>query len=71
MVSGLTLEQVSVETKVRPNLLAAIEKEQWHKLPAPVFVRGFVLQVARLLHMEEPETLASAYIDKMKLELGE
>jgi flagellar biosynthesis protein FlhG len=71
LVSGLTLEQVSVETKIRPNLLAAIEKEQWEKLPAPVFVRGFVLQVARLLHMEEAENLATAYVDKMRVERGE
>jgi glycine/D-amino acid oxidase-like deaminating enzyme len=71
LVSGLTLEQVSVETKVRPNLLDAIEREQWHKLPASVFVRGFVLQVARLLHMDEPEELASAFVEKMRIERGE
>lgn len=71
LVSGLTLEQVSVETKVRPNLLDAIEKEQWHLLPATVFVRGFVLQVARLLRMDEPEALATAYVDKMQAERGE
>jgi hypothetical protein len=71
LVSGLTLEQVSVETKVRPNLLDSIEKEEWSKLPAPVFVRGFVLQVARLLRMDEPEQLAAAYVQKMRIERGE
>jgi hypothetical protein len=71
LVSGLTLEQVSVETKVRPNLLAAIEKEEWSKLPAPVFVRGFVLQVARLLQLDEPDRLAAAYVAKMRIEAGE
>jgi hypothetical protein len=71
LVSGLTLEQVSVETKVRPYVLAAIEKEEWRKLPAPVFVRGFVLQVARLLRMDDPESLATAFIEKMRIELGE
>jgi hypothetical protein len=71
LVSGLTLDQVSVETKVRPNLLDSIEKEEWSKLPAAVFVRGFVLQVARLLRMDEPEQLAAAYIEKMKIERGE
>lgn len=70
LVSGLTLEQVSVETKIRPNLLSSIEKEEWSKLPAPVFVRGFVLQVARLLQMDDPEQLAAAYIAKMRIELG-
>ena len=70
LVSGLTLDQVSVETKVRPNLLAAIEKEDWSKLPAPVFVRGFVLQVARLLRMDDPEQLATAYVAKMRIEIG-
>lgn len=71
LVSGLTLDQVSVETKVRPNLLDSIEKEEWSKLPAAVFVRGFVLQVARLLRMGEPEQLAAAYIEKMRIERGE
>ncbi len=71
LVSGLTLDQVSVETKVRPNLLDSIEKEEWSKLPAPVFVRGFVLQVARLLRMDEPEQLAAAYVQKMRIERGE
>jgi flagellar biosynthesis protein FlhG len=70
LVSGLTLEQVSVETKVRPNLLDAIERETWRLLPAPVFVRGFVLQVARLLRIDEPEQLAAAYLEKMRLERG-
>ncbi len=71
LVSGLTLDQVSVETKVRPNLLDSIEKEEWSKLPAAVFVRGFVLQVARLLRMDEPEHLAAAYVEKMRIERGE
>ena len=71
LVSGLTLEQVSVETKIRPNLIAAIEKEEWHKLPASVFVRGFVLQIARLLRMDEPEQLAAAFVEKMRIERGE
>jgi flagellar biosynthesis protein FlhG len=71
LVSGLTLEQVSVETKVRPNLIDAIELEDWQKLPASVFVRGFVLQVARLLRLDDPEGLASAYIEKMRTERGD
>jgi len=71
LISGLTLEQISVETKIRPNLLDAIEKEAWELLPAVVFVRGFVLQVARLLRMDEPEQLANAYVEKMKLERGD
>jgi hypothetical protein len=71
LVSGLTLEQVSVETKVRPNLLEAIELEDWSKLPASVFVRGFVLQVSRLLRLDDPESLATAYIEKMRAERGE
>lgn len=71
LVSGLTLEQVSVETKIRPNLIAAIEKEEWHKLPASVFVRGFVLQIGRLLRMDEPAQLAAAFVEKMKIERGE
>ena len=71
LVSGLTLEQVSVETKVRPNLLNAIELEEWDKLPASVFVRGFVLQVARLLRLDDPEALAAAYVAKLEAKRGD
>jgi flagellar biosynthesis protein FlhG len=65
LVSGLTHEQVSVETKIRPNLLVDIEQENWQKLPAAVFVRGFVIQVARLLAVDDPDALAAAYLSKM------
>ena len=71
LISGLTLDQISVETKIRPNLLEAMEMERWEVLPAAVFVRGFVLQVARLLRMDEPEQLAGAFIEKMTIERGE
>jgi hypothetical protein len=71
LVSGLTLDQISVETKIRPNLLDAIEKEEWSKLPAEVFVRGFVIQVARLLQLDEPERLGAAYVEKLRIERDE
>lgn len=71
LIAGLTLEQISVETKIRPNLIEAIEQEDWDLLPAAVFVRGFVVQVARLLHMDEPDQLATSFVQKMRAERGE
>lgn len=48
----ISLEQVSLETKIGIRLLEAIEAEQFDKLPGGVFRRNFVLQYARALGMD-------------------
>jgi cytoskeleton protein RodZ len=40
--AGLSLDAVSVQTKVPRRTLEALEAERLHELPALVFVRGFV-----------------------------
>jgi flagellar biosynthesis protein FlhG len=65
---GLTLERIADETKIRKALLAALESEDFDHLPARVYVRGFAMQVARLLHLDEPETIAQAFLDRMEPE---
>lgn len=65
---GLTLEQVAEETKIRPALLDQLEAERVDDLPAAVFVRGHVLQVARALGVADPNDLAARYLAKLKLD---
>ncbi len=65
---GLTLEQVAEETKIRPALLEQLESERVDDLPAAVFVRGHVLQVARALGVADPNDLAARYLAKLKLD---
>ena len=62
---GMTLAQIADEIKVRPTLLDKIEQEQGEQLPAAVYVRGFVLQYAKLLGVSEPERVAAAYLAKI------
>ena len=59
---GLSLEAVAAETKIRPSLLTQLENDSFDETPAPVYVRGFVLQVARTLGLAEAENLAAAYL---------
>ncbi len=53
----LSLDQISLETKISVRLLEAIESEQFEKLPGGVFRRSFVLQYARALGLD-PEVIA-------------
>lgn len=71
LTQGLSLQQIASETKVRASLLEQVEAEVFDKLPAPVFVRGYVLQFARTLGLDRPEDLTEAYLSKMITELRE
>ncbi|HET8946094.1 MAG TPA: helix-turn-helix domain-containing protein [Candidatus Polarisedimenticolia bacterium] len=46
---GQTLEAIASRTKIRQTFLAAIEQEEWDRLPSPVFLRGFVREFALCL----------------------
>jgi hypothetical protein len=52
-------------TRIRPSLIAAIEEEDFDQLPAPVYVRGFVVSCARQLRLPDPEGLARHYLARM------
>ena len=54
---GLTLEQVSLVTKVRSGLLIDLEANRLHKLPERVFVRGFVQAYAEAVRAPTGEAL--------------
>jgi cytoskeleton protein RodZ len=51
----ISLERVSLETKIGVRLLEAIEAGQFEKLPGGVFRRSFVLQYARALDLDPDE----------------
>lgn len=56
--NGMSLEKVSLETKIGVRLLEAIEAGRFEKLPGGVFRRSFVLQYARALNLD-PEEIAA------------
>jgi len=49
---GLDLSDVAQRTKIGERHLRSIEEEKFDELPAPVYVRGFVAQYARVLKID-------------------
>ncbi len=58
---GVAMEELAEYTKVSKTYLYAIEEENFGKLPAPVFLRGFVIQMAKFLKLPH-EKVATAYM---------
>ncbi|HXT76626.1 MAG TPA: RodZ domain-containing protein [Candidatus Eisenbacteria bacterium] len=54
----ITLNELTVATRVAPKFLEALENEDWAKLPGGVFNRGFVRAIARYLGLSEEHILA-------------
>lgn len=59
-VKKVSLEELSQTTKISKTYILAIEEENYSKLPAPVYVRGFVNQIARVLKLPQ-QAVATAY----------
>lgn len=54
----VTMEEITVATRIGPHFLVALENEEWSKLPGGIFNRGFVRSVARYLGLDEEALLA-------------
>lgn len=57
------LEQIAQETKVRLDHLRSIEEDHIARLPAPVFLKGFVKSYLKCLCLETVEELSTRYMD--------
>jgi transcriptional regulator with XRE-family HTH domain len=55
---GLSLEDIAEKTKIRLDILDAIEKEQWDKLPPQPYVKGFLKSYCGALGIEPQEIIA-------------
>lgn len=62
---NINLDQLSSETRISRPYLVALEANDYEALPAPVFTRGFVVQVARALGLKE-QVAASSYMELYK-----
>lgn len=60
--AGLTVEQIAHATKIGRHHLLAVEGDAFDVLPAEVYVRGFVQQMARLLGLD-PKATSRAYLE--------
>jgi len=54
---GISLEEISNETKIRVDNLLLIEKEDLAKLPVEVYVKGFLRAYAKALGADEKEAI--------------
>lgn len=58
---GIELREISERTKIGTTYLGAIEGEAFDKLPAPVYVRGFLTEYAKAIGIDPDRMLDSYY----------
>lgn len=57
----ISIEQISTATKIKSTYIHAIESNNFNSLPAPVYTRGFIIQIAKILDLPAEE-VASSYM---------
>ena len=57
--SDIELDQIANVTKVSQAFLRGIEEEAYDELPAPVYVRGFLVAYARAIGLDSSHVAAS------------
>jgi cytoskeleton protein RodZ len=57
-IREVSLNEVTVATRIPPKFLEALENQDWGKLPGGFFNRGFVRAIARYLGLDEEHLLA-------------
>jgi flagellar biosynthesis protein FlhG len=67
---GYDLKQISKRTKISTVYLAALEDDDFSALPALVYVRGFVAEVAKCLALD-PIQVSHSYVRRVRRNLGE
>lgn len=53
-----TLAEIEKATKIRQDLLQALEEGDWEKLPPPTFIQGFIKNYGRFLGLNTEKLLA-------------
>lgn len=66
---GIELEEISTITKINDQHLRSIEGNQYDVLPAPVYLRGFLRQIAKCLSLD-PTRVADSYTIRMRESAG-
>ena len=62
---GVEIEHIANITKISPMYLRAIESEQADALPAPVYLRGFLQQIAKTLGLD-PTQVTKTYVKRVR-----
>ncbi len=64
-IKRYSLDDMANQTKISKTYLTAIEEEAFAKLPAAVFVRGFITQISKVLKLPS-DKVALAYMTRYK-----
>ena len=62
---GIEIEEIARRTKISASHLRAIEAEEYQSLPALVYTRGFLQQVAKCLELD-PTQVTRTYLRRMR-----
>lgn len=54
---SMTLEEIASVTKIQLPMLRNIEADNYSKLPAPAFIRGFIVSFSKFLGLDEKEAV--------------
>jgi flagellar biosynthesis protein FlhG len=64
---GIEIDQISDVTKVSRAFLRGLEEEAYDELPAPVYVRGFVIAYARAIGLGlDAKSVAKSYMARLE-----
>ncbi|HEX9295841.1 MAG TPA: helix-turn-helix transcriptional regulator, partial [Polyangiaceae bacterium] len=62
---GIEIADIAARTKIAITHLRAIEQDAFHELPALVYTRGFVQELAKCLRLD-PSQVARTYLKRMR-----
>ncbi len=66
---NISVEKMCEITRINQSYLMSIEKNDWKNLPVPVFIRGFIIQIARVLNLDEKK-VADSFMNFYKQQVG-
>jgi flagellar biosynthesis protein FlhG len=64
---GLRLEEVAASTKIGTTTLRLIESNAYDRLPAKIYLRGYLLAYARCLRLD-PGAVTTSYMEQAKID---
>ena len=65
---GLSFEEVFEATKIKPDLVAALENEDFSQLPQPVYVIAYVKRLCQFYNINN--ALAREFLDRLRAEIA-
>jgi cytoskeleton protein RodZ len=65
----LTVEDVSRSTRISGRYLAAIEADDYERLPSATFVRGYIKQLAEVLEVSD-RGVVDGFMDRFRQHRG-